>query len=86
MASFRKKVDLSPHTVLIEPFDIAMFNTRDGQGLYSLQNRFATFMRGLAFPARFVYWQMPADLRSRIPYVADLSRHDNDVLKKQMLM
>ncbi|MEM9955372.1 MAG: hypothetical protein AAF846_27460 [Chloroflexota bacterium] len=86
MASFKKKVDLSPHTVLIEPFDIAMFNTRDGQGLYSLQNRFATFMRGLAFPARFVYWQMPADLRSRIQYVADLSRRENDVLKKQMLM
>ncbi|MEO0594524.1 MAG: hypothetical protein AAF126_00265, partial [Chloroflexota bacterium] len=82
----RKKKDLRAHTTIVEPFDIAMFNTRDGQGLYALQNRFATFLRGLAFPARFIYWQMPADLRARIVYVATLARQENDALKKQMLM
>jgi len=82
----RRKKELTVHTTIIEPFDIAMFNTRDGQGLYSLQNRFATFLRGLAFPARFIYWQMPADLRARIQYVAELSRQESDPLKKQMLM
>ncbi|MEM9955061.1 MAG: hypothetical protein AAF846_25860 [Chloroflexota bacterium] len=70
----RRKKDLTAHTTIIEPFDIAMFNTRDGQGLYSLQNRFATFLRGLAFPARFIYWQMPAYLRARIQFVGDFWR------------
>ena len=82
----RRKKELYWHTCIIEPFDIAMFHTRDGQGLLALQNRFATWLRGLAFPARFVYWQMPADLRRRIDYVADLSRQEQDPLKKQMLM
>ena len=82
----RRKKESYWHTCIIEPFDIAMFHTRDGGGLLALQNRFATWLRGLAFPARFVYWQMPADLRQRIDYVADLSRQEQDPLKKQMLM
>ncbi|MDQ7024745.1 MAG: hypothetical protein Q9P01_09240 [Anaerolineae bacterium] len=86
LASRRRKKEVYRHTCIVEPFDIAMFHTRDGQGLLSLQNRFATWLRGLAFPARFVYWQMPADLRARIDYVADLSRQEQDPLKKQMLM
>lgn len=81
-----RKKKVFPHTVMVEPFDIAMYHTRDGQGLSSLQNRFATWLRGLAFPSRFIYWQMPADLRLRIEYVADLARREDDPLKKQMLM
>lgn len=81
----RKKEQIT-HTVMVEPFDIAMYHTRDGEGLSSLQQRFANWLRGLSFPSRFIYWQMPADLRERIQYVADLARHEPDPLKKQMLM
>lgn len=86
MAAIGRKATLTPRTVLMEPFDIAMFHTRDGQGLYSLQNRFSMFLRSLAYPTRFIYWQMPADLRGRIDYVARLAREEDEPLKKQMLM
>jgi hypothetical protein len=38
-----RKKEVHRHTVMVEPFDIAMYHTRDGEGLSSLQNRFATW-------------------------------------------
>ncbi|MEO1666712.1 MAG: hypothetical protein AAFU54_18890 [Chloroflexota bacterium] len=81
-----RKKEVFTHTVMVEPFDLAMHTTRDGNGLYSLQNRFATWLRGISHPSRFIYWQMPADLRSRIDFVSDLARNETDPLKKRMLM
>jgi len=81
----RKKEQIT-HTTMVEPFDIAMYHTRDGEGLSSLQQRFSGWLRGLSFPSRFIYWQMPADLRDRINYVADLARQEDNPIKKDMLM
>ena len=51
-------------TFLIEPFDIMLHATEDG--VNSLQARFATWLRTLSTPARFVCWQMPATLDDKI--------------------
>lgn len=67
MNSVRKgKDELICHTTLLEPFDLGLHITQNGEGLLALQNRFAMWLRGLSGPARFITWQMPADLRPRI--------------------
>ena len=49
---------------LIEPFDIMLHATEEG--VNTLQARFATWLRTLNTPARFVCWQMPATLDEKI--------------------
>src|SRR5688572_24957519 len=66
MSSIRKREELICHTTLIQPFDINLHVTQDGEGLLALQSRFAMWLRGLSDPARFITWQMPADLRPRM--------------------
>ncbi len=55
----------SAKTFLIEPFDI---NIQGGtpEGTFAMQARFANWLRGLNGPARFLCWQMPADLGEKI--------------------
>src|SRR5262245_18338363 len=52
-------------TFLMEPFDI---NIQGGtpEGTFAMQARFANWLRGLSGPARFLCWQMPADLGEKI--------------------
>lgn len=71
MTSSRKRDELVCHTALVQPFDLHLHVTQDGEGLLALQNRFAMWLRGLAGPARFLTWQMPADLRPRITATAE---------------
>ena len=66
MSRIRKREELVCHTTLIQPFDINLHVTQDGEGLLALQSRFAMWLRGLSDPARFITWQMPADLRPRM--------------------
>lgn len=61
-----RRESLQCHTVHAQPFDLNLHVTQDGEGLLALQNRFAMWLRGLSGPARFITWQMPADLRPRI--------------------
>lgn len=86
MARRSKREEELARQVLIQPFDIAMWSTKDGQGLYRLQERFALWLRTLAYPSRFICWQMPADLRGRIAYVADLARQEDDLVRKRLIM
>lgn len=75
---------LVPRTVLVEPFDLGLHNTADGQ--VALQNRFATWLRGLTGPARFVTWQVPADLSPRIQYITAMTRAANDDRRRALLV
>ncbi|MEO0563846.1 MAG: hypothetical protein AAF125_17205 [Chloroflexota bacterium] len=55
---------MTAQTFLIEPFDIMLHATEEG--VNTLQARFATWLRTLNSPARFVCWQMPATLNDKI--------------------
>src|SRR5687768_11618696 len=72
------------HTFLIEPFDIMLHATEDG--VNSLQARFATWLRTLNSPARFVCWQMPATLDEKINHLTRTAHETKDPQRAQLLM
>lgn len=72
------------HTFLIEPFDIMLHATEEG--VQSLQARFATWLRTLNSPARFVCWQMPATLDEKINHLTRTARETKDPQRAQLLM
>ena len=72
------------HTFLIEPFDVMLHATEDG--VQTLQARFATWLRTLHSPARFLCWQMPATLDDRISALSKAARHSQDRHRAQLLM
>lgn len=84
MASRFKREHLVPRTVLIDPFDITMHGTPER--LQALQNRFSLWLRGLGGPARFVTWQIPADLSPRIQYVEDMTHIAADSERRSLLV
>jgi len=84
MASRFRKDHRVPRTVLIEPFDLAMHGTEERQIM--LQNRFALWLRGLGGPARFVTWQMPADLSPRIQYITEMTQAADDPRRRSLLV
>jgi hypothetical protein len=63
---------MNPHTFLVEPFDMMIHATPEGTG--TLQLRFANWLRGLSDPARFLCWQVPADLSAKIGEVSAAAR------------
>jgi len=71
-------------TFLIEPFDIMLHATEDG--VQSLQARFATWLRTLNAPARFVCWQMPATLDAKINALSRAAQATTDPQRAQLLM
>jgi len=71
-------------TFLIEPFDIMLHATEEG--VNSLQARFATWLRTLSTPARFVCWQMPATLDEKINQLSRTSRESEDAQRSTLLM
>ena len=71
-------------TFLIEPFDIMLHATEEG--VQSLQARFATWLRTLNTPARFVCWQMPATLDTRINDLSRQAKETGDAQRAQLLM
>jgi hypothetical protein len=80
----RRAEQLVPRTVLIEPFDLVLHGTPEGQT--ALQNRFSLWLRGLQGPARFVTWQMPADLTPRIQAVGAIAAEVADPGRRMLLM
>ncbi|KAB2902471.1 MAG: hypothetical protein F9K27_16640 [Anaerolineae bacterium] len=80
----RRKEDVSPRTVLIEPFDLMMHATEDG--VAALQQRFSAWLRTLDGPARFLCWQMPADLNAKIEEVTQTARQTDDRARAEMCM
>ena len=79
-----RKDDLPARTVLIEPFDLMMHATEEGVG--TLQSRFSAWLRTLDGPARFLCWQMPADLNSKIAAVSATARQTSDRSRAEMCM
>jgi hypothetical protein len=71
-------------TFLIEPFDIMLHATEDG--VNSLQARFATWLRTLREPARFVCWQMPATLDDKIAALSAKAAEASDPQRRTLLM
>lgn len=85
----KRSSDWVCHTVRVQPFDINLHVTQNGEGLMALQNRFAMWLRGLSDSARFVTWQMPADLRPRISETAQkatIAHQHHDTIRFQLLM
>lgn len=80
----RRKEELSPRTVLIEPFDLMMHATEDG--VAALQQRFSAWLRTLDGPARFLCWQMPADLNAKIEEVTQTARQADDRARAELCM
>jgi hypothetical protein len=80
----RRKEDVSPRTVLIEPFDLMMHATEEG--VAALQQRFSAWLRTLDGPARFLCWQMPADLNAKIAEVTQTARQTDDRARAEMCM
>lgn len=80
----RRGAHLIPRTLLIEPFDLQMHSTVEG--LMALQNRFSLWLRGLAGPARFITWLMPADLSPRIEMIKDQQHTVEDAGRRTLLM
>lgn len=81
---FSRGETLTPHTVLIEPFDIVLHGTPEG--LQALQNRFSLWLRGLQGPSRFVTWQMPADLSPRIEALVESASVAEEPQRHSLLM
>ncbi|MCB9460181.1 MAG: hypothetical protein H6670_11075 [Anaerolineaceae bacterium] len=79
-----KRMTAIAHTLLIDPFDIMLHGT--SEGLQSLQNRFSLWLRGLTGPARFVTWQLPADLSPRISQVVSLALQSEKPQRQALLM
>jgi hypothetical protein len=75
---------MTPHTFLIEPFDILLHATEDG--VNSLQARFSTWLRTLREPARFVCWQMPATLSDKINTLSRKTQAVTDSQRRTLLM
>jgi len=71
-------------TFLIEPFDIMLHATEEG--VQTLQGRFATWLRTLNEPARFVCWQMPATLGGKINTLSRAAQNTDDPQRAQLLM
>ncbi len=71
-------------TYLIEPFDILMHATEDG--VQALQNRFATWLRTLNCPARFICWQTPANLDDKIARVSRAAQTTDEPQRAALLM
>ncbi len=84
MTSLLRSVNAHAHTLLLEPFDLTLYGTPENQ--QGLQNRFALWLRGLAGPARFVTWQLPADLSPRIQSVGQAVATTSDARRAGLLM
>jgi Cdc6-like AAA superfamily ATPase len=69
--------------VTLEPFDISLYATREG--LNALQSRFASYLRGLTHPARFIAFQTPANLSERIYYVGQKANRATETEQRAML-
>jgi hypothetical protein len=76
--------DVPARTFLIEPFDMMLHATEEG--VQALQTRFASWLRALPGPARFVCWQMPATLDDKIAAVSRAARVTDDPGRAQLLM
>lgn len=74
----------SVHTFLIEPFDLMLHATEEG--VSSLQNRFSTWLRTLRDPARFLCWQMPATLNSKIAILDVAAEETTDKRRRSLLV
>ena len=80
----RRKDERLPRTVLIEPFDLMMHATEEG--VAALQQRFSSWLRTLDSPARFLCWQMPADLNNKVDEVTQTARKTRDRSRAEMCM
>lgn len=79
-------MELSRHTFLIEPFDIAMH--ADEAAIVTLHSRFTNWLRMLNGPSRFMCWLMPATLKDKINRLT-ATQHDVaaiDVTRADLLM
>jgi hypothetical protein len=76
--------DVPARTFLVEPFDMMLHATEEG--VAALQTRFASWLRALPGPARFVCWQMPATLDDKIAAVSRAARVTDDPGRAQLLM
>jgi hypothetical protein len=70
-------------TFLIEPFDVMLHATEEG--VSALQARFATWLRTLREPARFVCWQMPANLDEKIATLSQKARQVDEPQRQTLL-
>ena len=70
-------------TFLIEPFDVMLHATEEG--VSALQARFATWLRTLREPARFVCWQMPANLNEKIVALSQKAHQVNELQRHVLL-
>src|SRR5688572_24186109 len=84
MVASRRKNEHPPRTVLIEPFDLMMHATEEG--VSALQMRFSSYLRTLDGSARFLCWQMPADLNDKIRAVTETAHQMNDRSRAEMCM
>jgi hypothetical protein len=75
---------MNAHTFLLEPFDIMLHATEEG--VQSLQARFATWLRTLNTPARFVCWQMPATLDDKINGLNRSAQEVSEPQRARLLM
>jgi hypothetical protein len=69
---------------LIDPFDIMLHATEDG--VTALQAQFATWLRTLDAPARFVCWQMPATLDAKVNRLSRLAQTTDDHNQADLLV
>ena len=71
-------------TFLIDPFDITLHESEDG--VQALQARFATWLRTLSTPARFLCWQMPATLDPKITELAAIEDESSDTQRRDLVI
>lgn len=71
-------------TFLIEPFDIMLHAT--DEGVNALQARFSTWLRTLSGEARFLCWQMPATLDTKIDALNATAETIDDEQRRDLLV
>lgn len=85
MVALRQRQDAPPRSVLVKPFDITMYSDERGEGVMALQSRYSSWLRGLPGPARFICWQVPADLTDKIHEVTFRAKGETEALRRKML-
>jgi len=71
-------------TFLIEPFDIMLHATEDG--VNALQARFSTWLRTLSGESRFLCWQIPATLDTKIDALDEAETTTDDEQRRDLLI
>ncbi len=79
-----EKKTLRPYSFLIEPFDI-MLHAED-EALYTLQNKFSSWLQAQQEPVRIATWHVPTSLQELIDWTVETASEVDHPFRRARLM